>query len=296
MGVFVVDPTPVVGWSGLQLTLIGVAVVMLVISGWCAWVLYRRRNQHAASGSGSNDPTQPGGAVGTGGGEPAIASGSEPGVPQPQPSVARSPAEEAFFAPGDFPSRRCPECERTFPGVFDTCPFDSTALRPHESSGDSEAQRHLPRHYCPDCERRFELGASYCYHDGHTLHRDSDAASNGAATIRVCRDCGFETRDNLTACPRDDEPLITLDPMQRRRVKPVFPYNRCRSCGHVAPPDQTHCPTDGTLLLPELSAQLTALPPTGYGERRLVCPDCGTTYGPGCSHCSHDGTELIVLN
>lgn len=290
-----IELTSVVGWSGLQMTLLGLISVLVVAAGWCSWILYRRRN--------SDTPTErpqtgaaPAPTPTSGVDEPVRAGGTDSGLHQPIDSPAQSPPEEAFFTPGDFPARRCPECDRSFPGVFDVCPFDSTPLREKSTDATKTATEALPRQYCPDCSRRYELGASYCYHDGHTLRRDSDAASRGAPTFRVCRSCGFETRDELAHCPHDDQPLVTLDPMQRRRIKPAFPYNRCRSCGHIAPPDQTHCPTDGTLLLPEISARLTALPPTGYGSRRRVCPDCGTAYGPRCTHCSNDGTELIELN
>lgn len=297
-GIFGVAPlfadTPVVAWSAAQTTLVGVSGFLLGVAGWCIWLLYRdgaKTQEDTPESAGPDDADVDADRSAT-----TPHPTSEGGLHRPVSSLTESTVEDAFFASSEFPPRRCPDCDRTFPGVFDVCPFDSTPLTEDSASSERSAVERLPRNFCPECSRRYELGASHCYHDGHALRRDTDRASQNAPTFHVCRSCGFDTRDALEECPRDSDPLIALDPMQRRRIKPAFPYNRCRQCGHVAPPDQTHCPTDGALMLPELSARLTALPPTGYGSRRRVCPDCGAPHGSECAHCSRDGTELIELN
>lgn len=286
------------GWMspGVEVALGTVVVVAAVVAGWWGYSRYRHEEKADsrdgdATDSEHSEPTEPESM------EPPAPAGAESGLHRVAASATEPGMEKAVFGGGEeMPSRRCPECERAFPGVFDVCPFDSTPLRDREASVDDGGTRRLPRRRCPECSRRYELGATHCYRDGHQLQRDTDQACSGAPTFRVCRSCGFETLDALEECPEDGEPLVCLDPMQRRRVKPAFPYNRCRQCGHVASPDQTRCPTDGSLLLPELSVQLSGLPPTGYGPRRRVCPDCGTAFGPHCEHCSRDGTKLIELN
>ncbi len=206
--------------------------------------------------------------------------------------------ERVFFsaASAEHP-RFCPRCDRRFPKAFDTCPFDATRLRRQAPAEKKQETRPLPRRYCPDCDRRYELTALFCYHDGRELLRDHKGASQRASTFKICRDCGWESDDgDHSHCPGDGGELTTLDPGEHKRVPPAFPYNRCRRCGHVGPPNQSQCPVDSSLMLPELNIRLTALPPMGHGPRRKVCPDCGTQFGGHCEYCSYDGEALVALN
>ncbi len=279
-------------WVGLELYLV---VAVVVLAGW-----WYREVRARSGGDGATPPKLPERSSGDHRGNEPIElpaqAAADSGISRQQ-ALGESSAEEAFFtSDGEMPARQCPECERTFPGVFDVCPFDSSQLRRSDTSGQSTGDQ-LPRRYCSACGRRYELNASYCYHDGHKLHRDTDRAAADAPRFHVCRSCGFDTPDpDQETCPRDGEQLVEIDPVERRRVKPAFPYNRCRRCGHVAAPGETECPVDGSLLLPAISARMSALPPTGHGERRRICRECGTQFGDQCSHCSVDGTELVELN
>lgn len=290
----VVEAPTMVGWTGLEMTaMAAVVVVAAALAGWWSWRFLDGESDDAVP------PELPAPATaGSSGERRADRSATQtPDSGRHRAVSARSESEieEVFLGSDDeMPARQCPECDRKFPGVFDVCPFDSSSLR---RPGGGESGDRLPRQFCPDCGRRYELGTEHCYHDGRQLRRDTAEASRQAATMWVCRDCGFETKDgDLEACPEDGQLLTRLDPTRRRRVKPAFPYNRCRQCGHIGAPDQTRCPDDGSLMLPELDAPLTALPPTGHGSRRCVCPECGLGFGGHCNFCSRDGTELVVLN
>ena len=204
--------------------------------------------------------------------------------------------EQIFFAADpDNPARHCPKCGRNFPGIFEVCPFDTTPL---ERGGRQKKTVHtaLPRRFCPDCGRRFGPTAQYCYCDGFPLTRDFAEASETAPIFRVCRECGFETEEDLSECPRDGELLEVIDPSERGEVTPTIPFNRCRNCGHLGAPNETVCPVDGTMMLPEVSARLMSLPPTGFGNRRRICKECGSQFGDQCQYCSFDGKELIPIN
>lgn len=213
-------------------------------------------------------------------------------------SEPSSGGEELFFFDESGLSRRCPQCDRSFPSVFEICPFDSTMLREIDGTGDPEGlARALPRRYCPQCQRRFELTARYCYHDGTSLRRDRVDRLEAAPALKVCRQCGWESADHLEdICPRDGEPLEVIEPGSLTPVPPAFPFNRCRQCGHLGAADQTTCPVDLTMMLPEFDVRLRALPTAGFGPRRRLCPECGTRFGDHCSHCAFDGAELIDIN
>lgn len=290
----VVAELSVAGLVGPQALLATVAVGILVAVGWWSWRTHRRGGAESpVSGMVESTATAAGGEESS-----ESARYAKPDAGFVRSSVAEDEASEehAFFSGDDVPPRTCPECERVVPGIFDVCPFDSTPLEDGNSRRRKGSEELLPRKYCPDCGRRYELHAEHCYHDGQLLRRDDEQAARDAGVFRVCRDCGWETTDDVEICPRDGEPLVVIDPMSRKQVRPVIPYNRCRDCGYLGEPGQTHCPNDGSFLLPELDAGTTALPPTGYGPRRQVCPECGTRFGDHCNHCSSDGTELIALN
>ena len=210
----------------------------------------------------------------------------------------RMPEQMVFSSFGDVPPRRCPKCDRKYPGVFEVCPFDMTRLRPVEGKGGGPAgPRHpLPRRYCSQCQRRFGPSAKFCYHDGTKLATDTAEAADRAPSLYVCRTCGLETREPTARCPHDDEVMEHLDPGERGFVAPTIPFHRCRQCGHLGPPTETTCPVDGALMLPEISARVTELPPTGYGPRRKVCKTCGSLFGAQSKHCAYDGDELLPLN
>lgn len=210
----------------------------------------------------------------------------------------RMPEQMVFSSFGDVPPRRCPKCDRKFPGVFEVCPFDMTRLRPLDGKGPGKSRpRHpLPRRHCPQCHRRFGPSAKFCYHDGTKLATDTAEAAERAPSLYVCRSCGLETMDATETCPHDGEPMEHLDPGERGFVSPTIPFHGCRQCGHLGPPSETVCPVDGSMMLPEISARVTELPPTGYGPRRKVCKTCGTLFGAHGKHCAYDGDELLSLN
>ena len=287
---------PVVAVVGLELTFPLIAVALTAVAGWYGWTTWRSQQRSPSNGDDQSPttlPRQPRSTPTDTSPTPSVDTGPARSVS----SVPDTPVEEAFFTPDDRDSTtRCPECDRRFPDVFDVCPFDSTPLQYSDSSRDNTDDRRLARRTCPDCQRRYELSANFCPRDGQQLKRDSEYKSRNAPVFFICRTCGFETRQDLDKCPHDGQLLTRLDPEQRRSIRPAFPYNRCRQCGHIAAPDQTRCPVDDSLLLPAVSARLTALAPTGYGERRKLCPECGTQFGDECSFCSHDGAGLLVMN
>ncbi len=282
----------------LEIALAVVLFIGFVVALWWVWQFYERGTQIDNQGAHKQ-------------GQLAATSDGQSVDPPRQPTLEggllRSPAsdddemapEKLFFSSdGELPARRCPQCDRTFPGVFEICPFDTSRLREITStSSDKQPGRHLPRRFCSRCERRYELTARYCYDDGQKLDRDHERAGEDAVSFRICRNCGWESCEDIEqGCGCDEPSLTVLDPTRRRHITPAFPFNRCRQCGHLASPEETTCPVDGTLLLPELSARLTVLPPTGHGKRRRICPDCGVQFAPQCNFCSYDGTSLVDIN
>lgn len=291
-------PAAMPSWLGAEA--LGVAVAILAAGAIALWGWIKYRMLRA-----------PGNGAGSSRGRTAEPSAEPDPVDSPSRPVSDTgqlraldsepdlAPQKILFAPSvDLPSRQCPDCERTFPGVFDVCPFDSAPLQQVSSSASGDDSRRLSRQTCPECERRFELTAQYCYHDGHQLERDTVEGAQDAAAFHICRQCGWEhhAEADRARCPRDGHPLITLEPDQRAPLAPPVPFNRCRRCGHIGASNETVCPVDGSLLLPEFDVRLTALPPTGHGTRRRGCPECGTQFGDQCSFCSYDGTPLIALN
>ncbi len=269
---------------------------MLLIAGGSAW---RYRSTHGARATD---------------GATSTAGDAVPELPAPSPQRAAqaagveldasgefSQAEEVFFSSSVGASfRQCPKCHRTFPSFFDVCPFDIsplTAMAIESNSAPQPAQA-IPRRFCPDCGRRYEGRARHCSVDGHRLLLDSSHTVAEAPSFRICTHCGWHGADtDREVCPRDDHLLVVINPGKSGAVgAPPFPFNRCRQCGLVAPPDQIHCPADGTTLLPASSPAPGALPSTGFGVRRRICPDCGTKFNDQCHYCSLDGTRLISLN
>lgn len=289
--------SPAVGWTGLEVTAVAAVVVAAAaLAGWWGWKLVEDAGDDQSVPPELPEPAKAQTAEGSSP-ESSRSRAPDSGLHRWPTARAESDIEDAFLGSDDeMPTRQCPECDRKFPGVFDVCPFDSSTLEQHGPALQAGADERLPRRYCPDCGRRYELSADHCYHDGQSLRRDTDQASANAGVWRVCRDCGFETDEDLEACPEDGQRLVVLDPTRREQVQPAFPYNRCRQCGHVGAPDETKCPEDGSLMLPELDASMTALPPTGHGPRRCVCPDCGLDFAGHCNYCSRDGEQLIPLN
>lgn len=223
---------------------------------------------------------------------------SSESAPPLEAVVFEDNAQEQIFFPSDenLPPRFCPRCERTFPGLFEICPFDTTPLLEGRPPAGQSTPQALPRRFCPECDRRFSPSSRFCYFDGARLLQDFAEASDQAPALRLCRQCGFETFKSLEQCPRDGQDLELLDPAVRERIIPMIPMNHCFRCGHVGLPSETTCPVDGTLMLPQLNARQLVLPSTGYGNRRRICAKCGTQFGGAAHFCSFDGDDLQSIN
>lgn len=215
-----------------------------------------------------------------------------------EPAPFEDNAQEQIFFPADekMPPRSCPRCDRTFPGLFEVCPFDKTPLVEGRPSADKDVPTMLSRRFCPECDRRFGPSSRFCYFDGARLRQDFVELSAQAPPLRLCRQCGFETFEKINHCPRDDHDLELLDPATQERIVPTIAMNHCYRCGHLGLPSETICPVDGTLMLPQLSARPTALPSTGYGSRRRICTTCGAQFGDAAHFCSFDGEDLRSIN
>lgn len=207
-------------------------------------------------------------------------------------------AQEQIFFPADedLPPRFCPRCERTFPGLFEICPFDQTPLSEGRPTSYQTQATPLPRRFCPECDRRFSPSTRFCYFDGARLLQDFEEASALAPPLHFCRHCGFETFKTLDECPRDGQKLERLHPAVRDRIIPMIPMNHCYRCGHLGLPSETICPVDGTLMLPQLNARNLTLPSTGYGVRRRICSKCGAQFGGAAHFCAFDGQDLQSIN
>lgn len=281
---------------GVEIALAAVLIAGLLVAIWWVWQFYGRQEdaldapRHAPTEGPFVDPDI------TGSPRPAMPEG---GRLRPSTKQGEMAPEKLFFSSdSELPERRCPECERTFPGVFEVCPFDTTRLELNASAeSTAEGARLLPRRVCRQCDRRYELTARYCYHDGRELEHDRDRRDRDLPSFRICRNCGWESKaTDSSQCDCSTPSIAVLDPSKRGRITPAFPFNRCRQCGYIASPDQIECPVDGALLLPELSAQLTVLPPTGHGTRRRICTECGAQFGGQCSYCAYDATPLVDIN
>lgn len=286
-------------WVGLELYLAYAAFAVVALATW--WLLSarrrRRRNAELEQAVAKFATSNLGTATESGSFSPRTAVDS--GLLQSAAHGSTDASESILFsAESSLPRRRCPRCDRNFPGVFEICPYDTTPLEKSEGlfSATDPDESELPRRFCSACDRRYGPSAQYCYHDGFLLSRDSEEASEDAQIYYICRDCGYETPEETKCCPRDGQPLEKLDPAERGIVVPTIPFNRCRACGYLAAPDQTHCPVDATMMLPEISARITSLPPTGYGHRRRICDQCGSLFGDQCSYCSFDGNDLTPIN
>lgn len=283
------------GWSVGHLFLLVAGVGLLLVAGWSSWRRRRRagvvaemRVDHRPSGD--NDESL----------EAPSAPSSPSSVVGVDTSGDGAAVEELLFSTAAGATvQRCPKCQRTFPAAFDICPFDTAVLETAKGEGATRSgpEGAKTRRYCTDCGRRYEANARHCIYDGQLLRPDSCRATEEAPTFRICTGCGWHAADTEREfCPRDQGRLVVLNPASRDRRPPVFPFHRCRQCGHIGAPDQLRCPVDATILVPASSAAPRAIPSTGFGARRRVCPDCGTRFDDQCRYCSRDGTRLVALN
>ncbi len=284
------------GTAGALPLELGVAIavpLLLSLSAWWAWAARKKR-----AASLIDDPHQPPVPM-----DPPFIdrperghhSTMDSGLRHIEAGPTKMPEQMVFSGFGDLPGKRCPQCDRNFPGVFEICPFDMTRLDTLQTGPRRRRGRSIPRRFCPECDRRFAPTARFCYHDGTPLATDTLEAASDAPALSVCRECGQESFDQ-PRCSCDGSSYETIDPGERGFVAPTIPFHRCRQCGHLGTPDQTICPIDGSMMLPEISARLTELPPTAYGPRRKICKKCGSLFGPHTTHCAYDGDELQPLN
>ncbi|RAL23972.1 hypothetical protein DL240_07430 [Lujinxingia litoralis] len=273
------------GWAALLSGVLG------ALSLWWAWRLARARRQGAQAQevaqalAASPEPGE--GARATG--EVAWRSVSE-GV---RGEVATTEGHSGELLVGLASEVRvCPGCQRTFPAIFERCPYDGQALE----RGEASAERARGRCSCARCGRRYEAGAAYCPVDGLALSRLPASRGSVNARFRVCRTCGYEAHGEEQTCPEDGHPLVPLESPERAEIAPTVPLMRCRRCGRYGQAGQVRCEVDDTLMMPELNVRLTAFPPTGFGVRRKVCTRCGVQYSGRCEFCSYDGEPLVGMN
>lgn len=215
---------------------------------------------------------------------------------QPAVEEERNQGEQFFFAEDVLGKKSCERCGRSFPGVFDQCPYDGGQLKTGEVFAGVRPPEMLDRKVCIHCGRRYHLDVDFCHHDGIRLERDDRLQAEGSEATAFCRQCGYESQTGERKCPRDGERLARVVPGQVESAPPLIPMMECRSCGYLGGPNSIRCPEDHTILSPLLTGQPWALPATGAGPRRKVCGECGEGYSDACDYCAFDGAELVEIN
>ncbi|MFB6262345.1 MAG: hypothetical protein ABEL76_01785 [Bradymonadaceae bacterium] len=211
--------------------------------------------------------------------------------------VEQSPVGRQATSERSTSGRICPECGERFPKSVTVCPTDATPLKSLRADDRAEAaDDDVDRRRCPVCERRFEREAEYCYHDGTELVPDSAEALEFTPAVTVCSTCGWEGGHERRICPRDGTELVRVDPSTTDEPAPPVPFGLCPECGELAPPGESHCEEDGSVLTPVSRPSVAALPPEGVGPRRSVCRDCGEEFSGAAQFCAFDGSELVGVN
>ncbi len=288
---------------GLWIYLLATGVAMLM---FCAYLLHRARQRRLLS---FEEP------------EPTLLLDSPPQLMEREPdsltalvqavakeqgtsqTLAISTVEDRpLFAPrGDGHQKECSKCHRKYASWMVVCPFDATPLKDltprRKISRPSRRQSALPRKRCPLCERRYEEDAACCPYDKTQLVTDTLEEASSAPSFTICRTCGHDLEDGkeLCQCGEDRDP-ITLHPHDNNQRSPAIPMTICPRCRAYGGFGQTHCATDGALLIPVTSIQANSLPASGYGARRKLCRKCGVRYSGAYVFCSHDGTRLTPIN
>jgi hypothetical protein len=211
----------------------------------------------------------------------------------------RVPSEEPLFTlRGDGPPKECPECQRQFASWMVVCPHDAAPLRapkvrtrrPHQPG-----EKELARARCPKCERRYAEETRYCPHDGESLVADTTAAAAAAEPLVLCRACGKESEVDAPSCC-DDPDVLTADPRDTRAMGGGVSLLVCPQCHTYGRFGSVQCAHDGEFLIPSSMLPPSVLPPTGWGDRKKMCPKCGAAYSGASHFCAHDGARLKALD